>query len=97
MARREKRGFGAIAPGERRRGVVTKAPMRRPTPTPARRPLAPPSLTTKARAKVEGKKGFTFPEISISSKRIKVSNLPVGAPLPPTIVFGRTTFTKKGK
>lgn len=94
---RETRGFGAVGPGERKKGTVTRASApSRSAPAPARKPASPPTRTLKARVTGAGARGATFPTISISSKRVKVSNLPVGAPVPNTIVFGRTTFTKKG-
>ena len=90
---RERRGFGAVGPGERKKGTVT----RRAEPAPARKAAAPPPRTVKAKAKVKGRESATFPTINISSKRVKISNIPIGAPVPRTIVFGTTTFTKKGK
>lgn len=76
-------------------GRITSVRRIRPKTLAPKRPTG--ASPTKARAKVQGQSGVTFPTINISSKRVKVSNLPVGAPVPNTIVFGRTTFTKKGK
>jgi len=96
--KRERRGFGAIDPQERRRGIIVperKRPVSGATAPKKKKRETEPAKRRVKRRKKKKEEEFEFPEIKITSKRRKVSDIPVGARQPPTITIGRTFFSKK--
>lgn len=96
--KREHRGFGAIDPQKRRRGIIVPRRKRPPAgdaaPKKKKRETGPGKRRVKRRKKKKEEE-FEFPEMKITAKRRKISDIPVGERQPPTVVIGKTFFTKK--